>query len=132
MSDDVEIEWRTDRHSTFCYRTPPGLPPVENALAEQVRQYSRQADKEYDGLREKLDNSLTISKKKLEKILALMNEVEGEEIVLKFGDDKPLYLEQKSKDGIGVQAAIAPRIDADKAGEMTEKEKENPENEEVS
>lgn len=120
MSDE-EIWWRQSPDEVLAYSLPPSR-DVENALAERVRAQSFEADKDYDYLKDKIERSATISLKRLEQLVALMKEYDGEQVEIFLGDDTPVFFEQQKVtmqgEELKVQGAIAPRVDEETLKEL--------------
>jgi len=121
MSDKVEIDWSEDMSQTLAYSKPP-TSEVNNALAQSLRESCVEANENYDYLKSKLGNSVMISKRKLEQVLALMQEHDGDQIEIFFEDNKPVFFEQRRSvnDSPLIQAVIAPKIKDNEIEEATD------------
>jgi len=111
MNQESEIYWYSNIQETLAYNLPNNR-WTSNALGEMIVRQFTEAEKDYDYLKEKLDNSVLISKENLEKVLALMDMHKGDTVEIFFDHNHPVFFEQKEKADAKpkVRAIIAPRI----------------------
>lgn len=117
MSDDVEIEWLSDSSETLAFWKSNHLHRDMNALAKDIRERYSEAKQDYDYLEDKLEYSVILKQSRLEKLLALMKEEEGDRVRIKFKDDHPVFFQkEKPNKSVTFRGLIAPMIEEDNGG----------------
>jgi len=125
MSDDVEIDWLSDRSETMAFWKSNLLHRDTSALAKETREKCSEAMKDYDYLADQLSHSVILKQKRLEKLLALMKEEKGDRIRIKFKDDHPVFFQKETaSEEATFRGIIAPMLDPEKLEEMRGQEEE--------
>jgi len=128
MSSNVEIEWLSNNSETLAFWKSTKPRRDMSVLSKETRKRSSEALKDYDYLESRLEKSVLMKQGKLEKLVSLMKEEEGDRIRMSFGDDKPLFFEKKrANKSVTFRGIIAPMIGMDDETESQETSSSQPE-----